>query len=98
MLRALATSRRFVSNVKFVASGVNGTVHITPVISSNEAPIEAQIRMSHERIRSNHDTMTYFFKVFSIFAHVSRSVTVRLKTSCAEVVSGSTQKYPCRSN
>ena len=34
----------------------------------------------------------------SILAHVSRSVTVRLKTNAPGCVSGSTQKYPCRSN
>ena len=67
-------------------------VHMTPAMSSNDAPIEAQIRMSHERIRSNHDTMTYFFKDFSIFAQVSLRVTVRLTTIFSFVVSGSTQK------
>ena len=35
---------------------------------------------------------------FSIFAHVSRKVTVRLKTSAFGFESRSTQKYPCRSN
>ena len=35
---------------------------------------------------------------FSIFAHVSRNATVRLKTSFPGVESGSTQKYPSRSN
>src|SRR6476659_90271 len=34
----------------------------------------------------------------SIFAHVSRSDTVRLKTSPFGDESGSTQKYPSRSN
>ena len=35
---------------------------------------------------------------FSILAHVSRSVTVRLNTSFPGAESVSTQKYPCRSN
>ena len=35
---------------------------------------------------------------FSIFAHVSRNATVRLKTGFPGAESGSTQKYPSRSN
>jgi len=35
---------------------------------------------------------------FAIFAHVSFNVTVRLNTSLPAVESGSTKKYPCRSN
>jgi len=34
----------------------------------------------------------------SILAQVSLSPTVRLKTRCPGLVSGSTQKYPIRSN
>lgn len=39
---------------------------------------------------------THFF--FSIFAHVSFRLTVRLNTSLPGALSTSTQKYPCRSN
>src|SRR5271157_4247179 len=38
------------------------------------------------------------FSRFSIFAQVSRNGTVRLKTSAPGFESGSTQKYPSRSN
>ena len=37
-------------------------------------------------------TFNYPFIAFSIFAHESRRVTVRLKTSLPSVESGSTQK------
>ena len=40
-----------------------------------------------------------FFSIFfSTFAQVSFSATVRLNTSCPGLESGSTQKYPRRSN
>ncbi len=42
--------------------------------------------------------LSFPFSRFSIFAQVSRNCTVRLKTNFPDVESGSTQKYPSRSN
>src|SRR5688572_16754833 len=91
---ALEASRRAVSNVKLLEVGVVGTTHITPPTSNTVAMMAAQTRMSSLTKRSNQDSpaMVHFFNVFSIFAHVSRSVTVRLNTRASGLESGSTQK------
>src|SRR5262245_39622059 len=102
--RASDMSRRVLSNVKLLEFGVVGTTHMTPIISIRVAAMAASSRISKARTRLNHESeamlgsATYFFKDFSIFAHVSRSVTVRLNTRAFGFESKSIQKYPCRSN
>ena len=54
--------------------------------------------INHGRLPTAHYFPDLAVAAFSIFAQVSRSVTVRLKTSRSDVESGSTQKYPNRSN
>ena len=49
-------------------------------------------------VAARYTTYPCFPIAFSIFPHVSRKVTVRLKTSLSGVESLSTQKYPTRSN
>ena len=51
-----------------------------------------------EAAQSENDHLDFFSDFFSILAQVSRSATVRLNTSFSDVVSGSTEKYPSRSN
>src|SRR5436305_7576898 len=97
---ALSRLRRALSNLNSLDSGVVGSVHITPKINSNAAPAEAHTRTSTLRMRASKDVaaIAYFFSDFSIFAQVSRNVTVRLKTRASGLESRSTQKYPSRSN
>src|SRR6185369_17711666 len=92
--------RRVESKVKLFEVGVVGTTHMTPPIRRIVAAIEAHTRISSARKRLYHVSkpMDYFFNVFSIFAQVSFSVTVRLKTRASGFESRSTQKYPIRSN
>src|SRR5207253_5421745 len=92
--RALEKSRRGGSKVKLLESGVVGMVHMTPPIKSTAAAAAAMIRTSIDRTRASQffAAMDYFFSDFSIFAQVSRSVTVRLNKSESGFESRSTQK------
>src|SRR5947209_3140521 len=100
MALAPEKSRRGRSNVKLFESGVVGIVHITPPINNRAAPAAAINRTSIFRMPANQffAAMDYFFRDFSILAHVSRRVTVRLNTRASGLESRSTQKYPIRSN
>src|SRR5438093_13091103 len=98
MALAPEKSRRGGSNVKLFESGVVGIVHITPPINNRAAPAAAINRTSIVRMPANQffAALYYFFRDFSIFAHVSRRVTVRLNTRAPVLESRPRQTYLIR--